>query len=354
MYKKVKMNYMKLVLPVAAALLVLAFVLLLVTGFGIRYGLMTSIPVENIPGDELLGSCAQIRTAQIEGTFARSGHITQEEADEQGMDIDIIQRFCMVKLDDGTYLGVRIGGEEELYKVEKLAAAIEEFGLEEATTMDFGVMRGTVNEMPEELYTIFCSWADEYASNDLAGKEYEDVLRPLMLDVNYYGPFTQGLTIAITVIAIVLAVIALALLISSFTGLWDKPIRAEMKKVGKAKLEEEFKNAEAFAGRLYLGKEHIWCFQKIATDIFKTSDVIWAYARSRRLEGGKLTWYFVMKTIDKREYSVHLGEAATVKAAEDKLKAMVKPLCTGFDKEKQKLYEKDISTFRAKTKNGTI
>ena len=349
MYKKVKMNYMKLVLPVTAALLVLALVVMLITGFGIRYGLMTSVPVESIPADELLGSCAQIRTNQIEGTFARKGH-----AVEEGQEIDIIERFCMVKLEDGTFLGVHIVDDEDLYAVEQMAAAIEEFGLDEAMSMDFGVMRGTINEMPEELYTIFCTWADEYASNELSYMTHEELLHPLMLDVDYYGPFHQSVSITLTVIAIVLVVLALALLVSSFTSAWDKPVRAEMKKVGKEKLEEEFKNAASFAGKLYLGKQHIWCFQKLSTDIFNTADVIWAYARSRRLEGGKLTWYFVMKTTDKREYSVHLGEAANVQAAEEKLKTMVKPLCTGFDKEKQKLYDKDISTFRAKTKNGTI
>ena len=220
--------------------------------------------------------------------------------------------------------------------------------------MDFGVLRGSVNPMSEELYEIFCSWGDEYVQSELAANEYEDVLLPLMLDVNYYGRFHQSICIILTVIAAVLAVVAIVLFVSSFTGIWDKPVRTEMKKVGKAELEEEFKAAEAFAGKLYIGKKHTWCFQKLATDIFNTADIIWAYARSRRLEGGKLTWYLVMKTGDKREYSVHLGEASKVQEAENMLKTMVKPLCTGFDKEKQKLYDKDIATFRAKTKNGTI
>jgi len=349
MYKKVKMNYMKLVAPLTAALLVLAVVILLITGFGIRYGVTTSVPVNNIPENELLGACAQLRVSEIEGTFARKGHQVEE-----GQEVDIIERFCMVQLDSGKYLGVHISDEEDLHAVEKMSAAIEQFGLEEAKAMDFGVIRGTVNEMSEELYTIFCSWGDEYAADELMANEYEDVLLPLMLDINYYGRFHQSICIILTVIAIVLAVLGIALFASSFTSAWDKPVRQEMKKVGREELEAEFKDAHEFAGKLYLGKKHIWCFQKLSTDIFNTADVIWAYARSRRLEGGKLTWYLVMKTGDKREYSVHLGEAAKVKEAEDMLKTMVKPLCTGFDKEKQKLYDKDIATFRAKTKNGTM
>lgn len=349
MYTKVKMNYMKLVLPLTAALLILAIVIMVITGFGIRYGLMTSVPVDSIPENELSGACAQVRVNEIEGTFARKGHQVEE-----GQEVDIIERFCILKMSNGKYIGVHIADKDELYAVEKMAAAVEQFGLEEAETMDFGVLRGTVNPMSDELYELFCSWGDEYAKDELAANEYEDVLLPLMLDVNYYGRFHQSLSITLTVIAAVLAVLAIALFASSFTGAWDKSVRDEMKKAGKAELEEEFKAAESFGGKLYIGKNHTWCFQKLSTDIFKTADIIWAYARSRRLEGGKLTWYLVMKTGDKREYSVHLGEAAKVKEAEEMLKTMVKPLCTGFDKEKQKLYDKDIATFRAKTKNGTI
>lgn len=349
MYSKVKMNYMKLVLPLTAALLILAIAIMVITGFGIRYGLMTSVPVDAIPENELLGACAQVRVNEIEGTFARKGHQVEE-----GQEADIIERYCMVELANGKYIGVHIAADEDLYAIEKMAAAIEQFGLEEAQTMDFGLLRGSINPMSDELYAIFCSWGDEYAKDVLAANEYEDVLLPLMLDVDYYGRFHQSICITLTIIAAVLAVLAIALFVSSFTGVWDKPVREEMKKVGKAELEEEFKAAESFAGRLYIGDKHVWCFQKLATDIFNTSDIIWAYARSRRLEGGKLTWYMVMKTGDKREYSVHLGDAAKVKEAEEALKAKVKPLCTGFDKEKQKLYDKDIATFRAKTKNGTI
>ncbi|MBR6522403.1 MAG: hypothetical protein IKT47_07020 [Oscillospiraceae bacterium] len=349
MHRKVKMNYMKLVLPLTAALLILAIVIMFITGFGIRYGLMTSVPITSIPESELSGACAQVRVNEIEGTFARKGHEVEE-----GQEVDIIERYCMVALGEDKYIGVHISGEEDLYAVEKMAAAIEQFGLEEAKAMDYGLLRGSVNPMSDELYALFCSWGDEYVKSALEANEYEDVLLPLMLEVDYYGRFHQSICITLTVIAIVLAVLAIVLFGSSFTGLWDKPVRAEIKKVGKEKLEEEFKAADSFADKLYIGDKHTWCFQKLTTDIFNTADIIWAYARSRRLEGGKLTWYLVMKTGDKREYSVHLGEAAKVKEAEDVLKIKVKPLCTGFDKEKQKLYDKDIATFRSKTKNGTI
>jgi len=239
--------------------------------------------------------------------------------------------------------------------VNQFASAVETFGIEEAKKLELGVMRGTVNKMSDELYQLFTNWSDEYIfGEEGSAEEYAQYLVPYMLDIDYYGALPQGVVIAITVFAGALAVLGLLVLISGFTGLWDKGVRTELKAVGRAKLEEEFKESSEYAKRLYLGKDHIWCFGNLFTDVFKTKDVIWAYARSRRLEGGKLTWYLVMKTGDKREYSAHLGEAANVQAAEEELKTLVKPLCVGFDKEKQKLYDQDVNTFKARVRKGTI
>ena len=354
MYKKVRRNYMKLLLPVAAVLLAACAILLGVTRFGIRYAFVTSLPIESIPAGELDGACAQVQTTQLEGTFARAGTITQAEADESGEEVDILERYCMVQLEDGKYIGVKISG-RHLDDVASFGSAVTELGMEQAKSLDFGLMRGTVGEMPDELYELFCSWADQYIDGADGTQEFYDAnLYRLMLNVDYYGPFSQGTTIFITIVAAVLLALALALLISGFCGAWDRNIRRAMKEEGRDKLEAEFAAGETFGGRLCIGSEHIWCFSRFTTDIFKGSDVVWTYARSRRLEGGRLTWLIVMKTGDKREYSALLGDASNVQAAEEKLKSLVKPLCTGFDKEKQKLYDRDISTFKARVKNGTI
>ena len=56
----------------------------------------------------------------------------------------------------------------------------------------------------------------------------------------------------------------------------------------------------------------------------------------------------------KRELPLFPGYVFTKLSAEERLKNLVSPLCTGFDKEKQALYDKDVKTFRSRVKNGTI
>ena len=353
MLKKTKWNYWRLVLPVVLGLLICALILLLATGFGIRYAFITSVPVDSIPAEELLGACAQVETTKLEGTFARIGSADEEES-EDGTAPTGGTQFCMTKLNDGRYIAVRVSG-SHTEKTAAFSKAVQDLGLEQARAMDLGVMRGTVNELSDNLYKMFCGWADEFLENDGEDADfYETHLCKLELDVDYYGAQPQGLVTFLTILAVVLFVLALALLVYTLTGNWDRSVRRGVKAAGREALEKEFDEAGSFAGKLAIGPEHTLLLHRFSSELFATQDVIWAYARSRRLEGGKLSWFFVMKTEDKREYSVCLGEAKEVQAAEERLKSLVSPLCTGFDKEKQALYDKDVKTFRSRVKNGTI
>lgn len=353
MLKKAKWNYRRLVLPLILGLLLCCAALLLLTGFGIRYGFVTSLPVESIPADQLKGACAQVGVTSLEGTFARIGSVYSSDEEEETAPVGGTQ-FCMVKLNDGHYIAVRVSGEHTA-DVATFSQAVADMGIDQARTLSFPLIRGTVNELPDNLYALFCNWADQYLE-DSDGSEafYEANLHKLILDGDYYGAFPQGTVIFLTILAGLLLALALALLVFALLGNFDRSVRAGVKAVGREALEKEFAEAESYAGKLVLGPEHTLLLHRFSSELFNTKDVLWAYARSRRLEGGKLSWFFVMKTADKREYSVCLGDAKLVQAAEERLKSLVSPLCTGFDKEKQALYDKDVNTFRARVKNGSI
>jgi hypothetical protein len=164
----------------------------------------------------------------------------------------------------------------------------------------------------------------------------------------------ENKVIILSVLALILLLAAIALIISLILGLWEKPLRAYIKKHGKSALREDYSTGTGFNKTLHVGSNYIWWFKGLTTAITDIHAVIWAYPRSRRLEGGRLTWYLVLKTEDKRELSVHLGDSSGVQAAIDLIKSKGYPLVTGYDKDKQKLYDNDIPTFKAKAKNGTL
>ena len=105
-----------------------------------------------------------------------------------------------------------------------------------------------------------------------------------------------------------------------------------------------------FGKKLRIGPERTFVAGKLVTEIFKTGDVIWTYGRSKRLEGGANFWSLVMKTTGGEEYVAPVGDAGTAQAALEKIVSFGGPVVTGFDKDKQRLYDKDLTGFIGRAK----
>ena len=130
-------------------------------------------------------------------------------------------------------------------------------------------------------------------------------------------------------------------------------MRAALRQHGK-RLTADYDTAEVLGAQLRIGQDFIWVFGPLNTRILETKDVIWAYPRSKRLEGGKQAWSLVMKTDWGSEAAAKLESEAAVEKAVAALRSRGFPMTVGFDKEKQKLFKKDLAAFKSKVRSGTI
>jgi hypothetical protein len=315
--------------------------------------------LDDIAVEELKGSYAFINVNDIQGTFARYG----AEAAEGETDVDIVERYCVYKLDGDLYLGIAIRG-KHLLDVERMGSAIETFGEEQARTMDLGTMTGTVLTMNDELYDLLCGWVKEtvltessiiqnpYTTGDEEDtpeqkQYYQEHILPLILKVDYIGASSKTVVYFLFILAVLFLLAAIGLVLTMFIGIWDKPVRKLASIVDAKVLEKDFSEGKSVGKAIHIGHEYIWWFKRAKTDVIKTSDVIWAYPRSKRLEGGKLRWSVVLKTEDRREYGIVLGESEKVREAIEAIEAEGYLVGTGYDKQKLQLYNKDISAFKA-------
>lgn len=344
----IRKRWLKLALPALIVLTAAAVALLSATGFGIRCAFVRSLPLETIPAENLDGACAQASISGISGTFARTGRMTEAQAEAEGVDVDIDSCYCMFQREDGRYVAIFLSG-EYLPQLERVSAAFAELDADEVKKLDFGLVRGTVAPLEGDALALFRAWADEALDGE-AGTEafYSENLLPYVLNVDYYGRFPKAITIAITIVALLLFAVGLVPLIAGIAGAFDKSVRREAARVGRQTLSDEFKFAIKVSPTLYAGKEHIWFFGRYSSDIMLVSDLIWLHPRSRRLEGGKLKWFLVAR--DKRgvERSALFGEAATEQAGEATLALMIPGVCTGYDAEKLAEYKKSPAHFAAK------
>ena len=362
MFGRVKNNYRKTILPLSILSLLLCVLMLALSGFRFVDIFRNPAHLNDIAVEDLNGSYAFINVSDIEGTFARYGAVTAEG----GTDVDIVKRYCIFKLDEDKYMGIAIKG-KRLADVDKLGNAIETFGETQARTMDFGTMTGTVRPMNDELYDLFCGWAKEIiltepsviqspfttgSEEDTPEQEqyYQEHILPLILQVDYMGAYSNTMVYVLFILGVLFLLAAVVLILTMVFGVWDKPVRKLAFDVDAKVLEKDFSEGKSVGNAIHIGHEYIWWFKRVKTDVIKTPNVIWAYPRSKRLEGGKFRWSIVLKTEDKREYSIVLGESEKVQEALEAIEAEGYLVGIGFDKQKQQLYDKDISTFKGRIK----
>jgi len=365
----VRKRYLRFLLPALLLCLLLALLLLWISGFGFRYLLRKPAQLSELPLDELKGSYVTTPVTEAGEQFTYLGY-----QDSQGNPV-ITEEYTVCKL-RGKYLMIRVT-KKDLPVLDKYLHASELVQSGEIGSVleaNMGKLTGTVNKARPDAMKQLRSWftshqldahnqVDKYSGADISsypgvaqGKfdDYlDDVILPLELDVGSLGVRSGGAVKALTVIAALLVLLALALAVSILLGMWEKRMRAALRQHGK-RLTADYDTAEVFGPQLRIGQDFLWVFGPMNTRILETKDVIWAYPRSKRLEGGKQAWSLVMKTDWGSEAAAKLDGEAAVEKAVAALRSRGFPMTVGFDKEKQKLYKKDLAAFKSKVRSGTI
>lgn len=370
MQMMVRKRYLRFLLPAIGALLVLALLMLLVSGFGFRYLLRKPVALSSLSAEELSGSYVTVPVEDLKDGYAVFGY-----QDSSGVTV-ANERYCIYPV-EGKYLIVRIT-EDFLPLMAKLDSANDLIASGEVGSIleiDFGDITGTVNKVEKKAREQLRGWitahqidagtlTDKYMNADISAypgaaegdySSYLDaVILPVQLESGYLGHHGAGMVKALSLISLLLILLAILLAVSIFVGLWEKPYRAAVRQYGKRPMGADFEGAALFGPALRIGERFIWVSGLMSTRVLPVKEVIWAYPRSRRLEGGKQTWLLVMKTTDGQEASVKLGAENMVEHAIACIASRGWPLAVGFDKERQKLYKKDLAAFQHRARNGTL
>ena len=367
----IRNRYLRFLLPVFVGLLLLAFVALWIGGFGIRFQFSKPTPLKEMTADRLSGAYVTLPVADSGESFTYRGYV---DAATGATVIGEQYTVCQV---DGKYLVIRVPRKElpKLNKYIKAAESVQKGELGSILEVNLGSFTGTVNPLGKEVGEQLRSWfvnhqidagelTDELNGRDISGYPgaedgdfdayLDDVILPLQLDVGSLGARSAGFVKTTTVVAAVLVLLALALLATIFLGLWEKPTREAVRQHTQKLLSADYDGATVFGPRLRIGREFLWVSGAMFTRILENKYVIWAYPRNRRLEGGKQKWGLVLKTDYGSEAVAWLSSEAEVEQAVACLRSRGNPLTAGFDKEKQKLYKKDLNAFRNRVRNGTL
>ncbi len=365
----VRKRYLRFLLPGMGVLLLLAFLLLWISGFGFRYFFKKPAKLSEVPVSELRGSYVTLSVTEAGDQFTYLGY-----QDSEGNPV-ITEEYTVCQV-GGKYLMIRVTKKDlpVLNKYLNAAELVQSGEIGSVLEANMGTLTGTVVKARTDAVKQLRSWLtahqidahllkDMLNGADISGYAgaaqgnfdayLDDVILPLELDVGNLGVRSGGTVKLLSVVALLLILLALALIVSIFLGVWEKPMRAAIRQHGR-RLYGDFDMAEVHGAGLRMGRDFVWVFGTMFTRILEVKDIVWAYPRSKRLEGGKQAWSLVMKTGEGEEAATKLDSEAAVEQAIGSLLNRGFPMTVGYDKEKQKLYKKDLAAFRHRVRNGSL
>jgi len=370
----VRSRYLRLLIPAILVLLALAALLWTLGGSGCVYRFRKPVEADTLHLADLNGSYVTVPADTLGAqTFAFMGYTNENE------ETVIEERFCYLIV-DGKYLTVRVTKADvaELNKYEDGEQMVADGTIGSMLELRFAKLEGTVvpgadtntRDMliqwitnqniktdRDGVTTDKATGADvsRYAETGDYSAYLNDVILPYHMTIGYWGSHTRAGAQTLAVLAVICVLLALAILVSIFLGIWEKPYRQALRKWGRKALGSDFARGERFGRKknLLLGDEYIWWLRTFSTRVMPVADVLWVYPRSRRLEGGKKDWSLGLRS-ENEQWGVRLGELSTVHRAMEAIRDKGHPLAMGYDKDKQKLFEKDLIQFKAKIRNGTI
>lgn len=370
----IRSRYLRLLIPAFLVLLALAALCWSLGGSGCVYRFRQPAAASELRLDTLAGSYFTIPADELAAqTYAFMGYTDQEE------NTVIEERFCYLIV-EGKYLRVRVtkADVEELAKYESGQEMVANGTIGSMLELSYASLSGTVVRGEDRgTRDMLIQWiTSQNISTDRQGVTTDpatgadlskyaetgdytaylnEVILPYHATIGYWGDHTRGAAETLAILTLLFLILAVLLLVSVFLGFWEKPYRAALRKWGKKELRQDFGRGERFGRRrnLVLGEKYVWWLRTFSSRVMPVEEVLWVYPRSRRLEGGRKDWSMGLRS-ETEQWGVRMGELSEVHRAMEAIRDKGYPLAIGYDKDKQKLFEKDLVQFKAKTRNGTI
>lgn len=350
MIQKLKQQTLRRTLVQAVLYLVLAAVLLALTGFGIVDLLRGPRPLESYAPEELEGKYVEATINFLWEPYCYAGEDEDNATEIQYM-AAATPLTDMEAFDTAEYIGVAFQKSE----IDAAAALYKRGVLAFNSTWDAAdlgkpmVVRGTVEQMNEDEQGFYEELLEETGMEDVAG------LRLVLRSGKLPGG-SRGVVIFLTAAALFLLVLAVVRLVKALTGAYQKDVTrycaaAADPEAMQARLEELYQGTQPLPGGIYADRERVLFPEKLYTRVLDADRIAWVYmhATQKRVYGisaGTAYELVLTDTAGKRRQVAQRSEA-DASAALHALFDLLPHAVFGYDVLWEKLFKNDRAAFAA-------
>ena len=253
----------------------------------------------------------------------------------------------LTDFDDVYYMGlyVRSG---RLDEAEEMMDACDDLmeGMADWEDMPTLHVKGRIRAMDEDDLGYYM----EIAEGD---PEWEELLLPYYLEVDYINNIPIWGSIALLAGAVLLLALGIVPMIKALRGGYQKQVREKLEESGS--LEAEAEKAERFydsapeTSGVRMDRNYVFFQNGAESILLRPWDVAWAYQsttqhRTNGIPTGK-TYAAVLRTMDGKSYTLGMKEKE-VQALLAAIQTALPGVVLGYDDELEKLYKSDRNAFR--------
>ena len=278
MYWTLRTASLKRVLPYSAALLLLAALLILISGFAPLRMLAGPTELRDVTLDSPAGTYVRADAVKVFDAFAELGNGKRVKA------VD-----CIIACGDGRVMALCLPA-SMIDKAEEQMQATYSWLVSDGVEPRYGFeVRGELVPLKGEELEAYFTWLDRNAdrlklAGSAQGKDYADYALPFVLRVNMLGGVETWIMRVVTVIVVLLFAAALALILMACLGLFQLSCRLYVRRHKKAlklrSVQSDFEMAEK-VGDARVGETFTWYFSGPATVCLRNSNIIWVYSQKR-------------------------------------------------------------------------
>ena len=335
MYKTLRGESMKCVLPRLIICALIAVALLAVSGSGLLRLASGPKDLKSVSTDQLRGSYVRFDASEVIVAFA-----SLSSNGESGS--TTLETYYLLPTDNGMYMAVMDAREHNKNLLDRAMEQSHAYYMGDLESLTkLGMVSGTVSELDEEMLGYMSDCIDNYELPGYEeGRDSQRLLLSYQVNLGKVGFLTNRTALIIGIAALFLFILLVLQLVVVLTGCYQKKVRNV---VGDEE-ESAFESAVSIE-RVRVGK-YIWYNQGPGSRAIPTQNLIWGYAMPEPMVVSKYRWPVALYDRDQNLTRINFMEPQKCQDFLDAIAAQGYPFHVGYTSDLAEQFRNDYIEFQ--------
>ena len=337
MYKTLRQESLRCVLPRIIICAVLAIALLAVSGGGLVKLMLGPRSLSELKVEELEGEYVSFDASEVIVAFASLSANNSDGGSQT------LKTYYLLPVGDGRYMAVMDKKERNANILNRAMEQSREYYLGDLESLTrLGLISGTVTALEDDMTEFMADCIDNYELPGYQeGMDSVDLLVPCQVNLDYVGFLTVPVALGLGIAGVFFVLLAAVQLLVVMTGCYQKKLRDQ---IGDCAGDADF-DAACQIERVRVGK-YVWYTKGPGSRALDTSRLIWGYAMPEPMVVSKYRWPVALYDLDQNLTRINFMEQKDCQSFLDAIANQGNPFLKGYTSQRAQKFQSDFEGFQ--------